>query len=291
MFCLFGRQALGLPPILRPQEAGDKVLLLLGEGVGDLAVIQVQPPLVDQGGHLPHLAGKLHKGRSRPAAQVKDLGHEEAGREIPAVPGEVVAQNLFGGGVSGSVCDRRLDAVKKELRQRALAARNALEKREEKSRQIAAHILESAAYQNTERIFTFVSMGSEVETEEIIRQAWQDGKAVAVPKTEKHREMHFYEIRSLAELSEGRFGVREPKGGAVCVPKEGDLLLVPGLLFDGKKNRLGYGGGYYDTYFAKHKEGKRIGLAFAAQRFAEELPTEETDVPLDAVITENGWEE
>ena len=181
--------------------------------------------------------------------------------------------------------------MKKELRQRALAARNALEKREEKSRQIAAHILESAAYQNTERIFTFVSMGSEVETEEIIRQGWQDGKAVAVPKTEKQREMHFYDIRSLAELCEGRFGVREPKGGAVCVPKEGDLLLVPGLLFDGKKNRLGYGGGYYDTYFAKHKEGKRIGLAFAAQRFAEELPTEETDVPLDAVITENGWEE
>ena len=106
--------------------------------------------------------------------------------------------------------------MKKELRQRALAARNALEKREEKSRQIAAHILESAAYQNTERIFTFVSMGSEVETEEIIRQAWQDGKAVAVPKTEKQREMHFYEIRSLAELSEGRFGVRAPKGGAVC---------------------------------------------------------------------------
>ena len=220
-------------------------------------------------------------GRLCLAASEKSLWQEKAS----------VLANFFGGGVSGSVCDRRLDAVKKELRQRALATRNALEKREEKSRQIAAHILESAAYQNTERIFTFVSMGSEVETEEIIRQAWQDGKAVAVPKTEKHREMHFYEIRSLAELSEGRFGVREPKGGVVCTPKEGDLLLVPGLLFDGKKNRLGYGGGYYDTYFAKHKEGKRIGLAFAAQRFAEELPTEETDVPLDAVITENGWEE
>lgn len=157
--------------------------------------------------------------------------------------------------------------MKKELRQRALATRNALEKREEKSRQIAEHILESAAYQNTERIFTFVSMGSEVETEEIIRQAWQDGKAVAVPKTEKHREMHFYEIRSLAELSEGRFGVREPKGGVVCIPKEGDLLLVPGLLFDGKKNRLGYGGGYYDTYFAKHKEGKRIGACVCGAAF------------------------
>ena len=75
--------------------------------------------------------------------------------------------------------------MKKELRQRALAARNALEKRKEKSRQIAAHILESVAYQNTERIFTFVSMGSEVETEEIIRQAWQDGKAGAVATSEK----------------------------------------------------------------------------------------------------------
>lgn len=181
--------------------------------------------------------------------------------------------------------------MKKELRQKALAARNALENRAEKSRRIAAHILKSVAYQNTERIFTFVNMGSEVETEEIIRQAWQDGKTVAVPKTEKHREMRFYEISSFAELEEGRFGVREPKGGVVCIPKEGDLLLVPGLLFDEKNNRLGYGGGYYDTYFAKHKEGKKIGLAFAAQLSAEELPAEETDVPLDAVVTENGWEE
>lgn len=181
--------------------------------------------------------------------------------------------------------------MKKELRQKALAVRNTLENREEKSRRIAAHILKSVAYRNTERIFTFVSMGSEVETEEIIRQAWQDGKTVAVPKTEKNREMQFYEIHSFAELSEGRFGVREPKGGAVCIPEKGDLLLVPGLLFDEKKNRLGYGGGYYDTYFAKHREGKKIGLAFAAQRSAERLPAEETDVPLDAVVTENGWEE
>lgn len=128
--------------------------------------------------------------------------------------------------------------MKKELRQRALAARNALEKREEKSRQIAAHILESAAYQNTERIFTFVSMGSEVETEEIIRQAWQDGKAVAVPKTEKQREMQFYEIRSLAELSEGRFGVREPKGGAVCVRRREICCWCPAYCLMEKRTVL-----------------------------------------------------
>lgn len=73
-------------------------------------------------------------------------------------------------------------------------------------------------------------MGSEVETEEIIRQAWQDGKAVAVPKTEKQREMQFYEIRSLAELSEGRFGVREPKGGRSLRPEGGRFAACSRLI-------------------------------------------------------------
>lgn len=183
--------------------------------------------------------------------------------------------------------------MKKELRQRALAMRNAMPKAEraEKSRRIAAHIFESAAYQKANRIFTFVSMGSEVETRAIIEQAWQDGKTVAVPKTEKNREMRFYQIASFAALTEGCFGVQEPEGGVVCIPEGGDLILVPGLLFDEKKNRLGYGGGYYDRYFAKYEDGKRIGLAFAAQLYPQKLPAEQTDAMLDAIVTENGWEE
>ena len=67
---------------------------------------------MDQGGDLPHLAGQLHKAGARPAAQVKDLGHEEAGGEIPAVPGEVVAQNLFGGGVGPDEIGRGVVVVK-----------------------------------------------------------------------------------------------------------------------------------------------------------------------------------
>ena len=126
-----------------------------------------------------------------------------------------------------------------------------------------------------------------------MKEVQDEVRAAAMRRFESYAEQRLPDMPLFKQVGMQMvlFGVREPKGGAVCVPKEGDLLLVPGLLFDGKKNRLGYGGGYYDTYFAKHKEGKRIGLAFVAQRFAEELPTEETDVPLDAVITENGWEE
>lgn len=184
--------------------------------------------------------------------------------------------------------------MKQNRRKIALAKRNQIpaEKRAEKSAKIAEHILQSEAYWQAARVFSYVSMGTEVETRELLRQALRDGKIVAVPKTEKNRKMFFLEICSLAELQEGRFGVWEPIGekDAALVPAAGDLFLVPGVLFDRKKNRMGYGGGYYDTYFETYKGYRKIGLAFSEQ-ISEEIPIEETDVPLDDIVTENGWEE
>ncbi len=183
--------------------------------------------------------------------------------------------------------------MKKELRAEALKQRDAipLAEREEKSRQIAAYILRSEAYQYAKRIFTFVSMGSEVETKGIMAQAWKDGKTVAVPKTEKGRVMYFLPIESFGDLKEGRFGVMEPLGGQedAVVPKKGDLFLVPGALFDEKRNRIGYGGGYYDTYFEKYGGYGKIGLAFQFQVGKVPIPAEKTDIPLDNIVTENGW--
>lgn len=183
--------------------------------------------------------------------------------------------------------------MKKALRKEALAKRNGMsaEERAEKSRRITEHILQSEAYKEAKQVFTFVSMGSEVETREIIAQALQDGKTVAVPKTGKDRKMVFLQISAFEDLQEGRFGVMEPMGGEEKIPEKEDLFLVPGAVFDRKKNRIGYGGGYYDTYFEKYKGYRKIGLAFGIQLQNEEIPVEETDIPLDNIITENGWEE
>ncbi len=183
--------------------------------------------------------------------------------------------------------------MKKALRAEALKRRDGmpLAEREEKSRQITSHILQSKAYQSAKSIFTFVSMGSEVETRDIIVQAWQDGKIVAVPKTEKGRVMYFLKIDSFADLKEGHFGVMEPLGEKedAIVPERGDLFLVPGALFDTKRNRIGYGGGYYDTYFENNQGYRKIGLAFQSQMRTAPIPTEKTDIPLDDIVTENGW--
>ena len=87
--------------------------------------------------------------------------------------------------------------MKKKLREEALAKRNSIpaEVRAEKSRLITKYILQSNAYKQAKTVFSFVSMGSEVETREILKQAWQDGKTVAVPKTEKGRKMIFLKKR------------------------------------------------------------------------------------------------
>ena len=183
--------------------------------------------------------------------------------------------------------------MKKKFREEALAKRNSIpsEVRAEKGRQITEHILQSNVYKQAKTVFSFVSMGSEVETREILRQAWKDGKIVAVPKTEKGRKMIFLRIDSFADLKEGRFGVMEPVTGEEVVPETGDLFLVPGALFDRKKNRVGYGGGYYDTYFEKYRGYRKIGIAFSEQITETDIPVAEYDIPLDDIVTENGWEE
>ena len=185
--------------------------------------------------------------------------------------------------------------MKKKLREEALAKRNSIpaEERAEKSRRITEHILQSEVYKNAKRVFSFVSMGSEVETEGILLQAWKDGKIVAVPKTEKGRMMYFLQIKSFGDLKEGRFGVMEPAGKKedAIIPEEGDLFLVPGLLFDRRKNRIGYGGGYYDRYFEKYEGYRKIGLAFSEQISEMDILAAEYDIPLDDIVTENGWEE
>ena len=185
--------------------------------------------------------------------------------------------------------------MKKKLREEALAKRNSIpaEERAEKSQRAAEYILQSIAFQKAKQIFTFVSMGSEIETAKIMEAAWKEGKTVAVPKTEKRRVMYFIPVTSFDDLQKGRFGVMEPNGTMenAIAPKEGDLFLVPGALFDKKKHRIGYGGGYYDTYFEKYKGYRKIGVAFSEQIAEVPLPAEIFDIPLDDIVTENGWEE
>ncbi len=87
-------------------------------------------------------------------------------------------------------------------------------------------------------------------------------------------------------MQPGAFGIMEPIDKQSVDP---DCIITPLLGFDANGHRLGYGKGYYDRYFASEvgRQAQRIGLAFACQQ-VERLPNDAHDIPLHAVITEDG---
>lgn len=183
--------------------------------------------------------------------------------------------------------------MKKELRAEMIRRRDNIETsvRQRYSRQIKQWVIESPEYQNAKRVFCFLSMGAEVDTRPLVQQALAEGKQVAVPVAKGKRLMYFLEISSLYGLKYNTMGIGEPEGSIeqAVLPEKNDLFLTPCVAFDENFTRLGYGGGYYDTFFEKQLPIQKIALAFDEQKTDMLLPMEEHDHRVDAVITQSGW--
>lgn len=182
--------------------------------------------------------------------------------------------------------------MKEKLRKQMLEKRNGISEieRKKKSGDILQRFAESAIYKNAQCIDCYVSVGSEVETWSMLHQAWKDGKKVAVPVTEKNGMMYFMEIECIEQLSLTRLGLWEPKGRKEWehIPCEKDVFLIPGLAFDCRGKRLGYGGGFYDRYLEKYRGFPTIGLGFEVQ-ILENVPWEAYDMDLQYILTEKRW--
>lgn len=178
---------------------------------------------------------------------------------------------------------------KKEIRAKILKMRQALPKEEvrEKSLRIMRRIEETETFKNADNLLAYIDFRGEVATRTLIEKAWELGKKVYVPRV-AGKEMEFYQIHSFEDLEKGAYGILEPKKECpVYEAGEGQttLAILPGSVFDKKKNRVGYGGGFYDRYFEKRKDICRIAAAYEMQ-IVEEIETEEFDLPADYVTTE-----
>ncbi|MFD1363053.1 5-formyltetrahydrofolate cyclo-ligase [Lentibacillus salinarum] len=155
---------------------------------------------------------------------------------------------------------------------------------------LTGHLVSSAVWQQADVIGITVSHGLEWNTEPIIQTAWKEGKTVCVPKCHpENRQMDFYIIHDYDQLETVYYKLREPiPEKTEKVAKQAiDLLVVPGLLFDREGYRVGFGGGYYDRFLTDFVHDK---LALAANcQVVEKLPAEPFDIPVDAIITENGF--
>ena len=116
------------------------------------------------------------------------------------------------------------------------------------------------------------------------------GKSLALPVADQREKgLVFRRVISRHQLHRGAYGIREPGPGCPPVsPRSLDLLVVPGVGFDRRGGRLGYGAGYYDRFLPLLRDDcAKIGLAFACQ-VVPLLPRGGHDVNMDAVVTEDG---
>ncbi|MDO5117086.1 MAG: 5-formyltetrahydrofolate cyclo-ligase [Eggerthellaceae bacterium] len=188
---------------------------------------------------------------------------------------------------------------KKALRKELLASRAALgdDARASIDASIAENVFALQQYKDASIVFAYASFSDEVDTWRIIDRALSDGKTVVLPRVvPKTRLMRWFTVSSRDELSRSAWGIEEPE---IDASKEVDvsalsnenvsLVLVPALAFDAACFRLGYGGGFYDT-FLKDFGGYALGLARHAFLFDELPGIEAHDLPVDGVATELGLE-
>lgn len=162
---------------------------------------------------------------------------------------------------------------------------------------IVNRYLDSDYFTRADIIFAYSSMEDEIPTERIIQIALESGKRVALPKVissvSDGAMMEFLLVDGNTLYDRGVYGIMEPECGERVSPALGTKrieILIPGLCFDLEKNRIGYGGGYYDRYLAQfdRKRFHVTALAYEYQIF-EVIPTDEYDSKVDLVITENRW--
>lgn len=211
--------------------------------------------------------------------------------------------------------DRDVTLDKKAIRKAALAAREALGREERKrgALLLTERILGHQWFYGSEEILCFVSYGSEIDTGEIMTEALRLGKRVYVPKVlpgdnneashhneaSNHNEvshhsealrhrnflrMEFFRIEDMSQLIPAYRGILEPSGDSeryvyTAERAKRTLMLMPGAAFDSFRNRIGYGGGFYDRYLADREELqlRTIAVGFKCQ-MVEEIPTESTDI-------------
>ncbi len=194
--------------------------------------------------------------------------------------------------------------MKKEIRKEIIKNRDLLTSTEirEKSSLIRSKLFNMKEYIESESIFCFLTFGSELETDEIIKDALEKKKKVYVPYINKEEDvMYAVEIENMDDFELNKFGIREPRRERFYfervihnpdpvenprILEASPLVLVPGVAFDRKGFRVGYGKGYYDRFFHTFPVKSKIALAFGLQ-LIDHVPAQEHDQSVDMILTEN----
>lgn len=180
---------------------------------------------------------------------------------------------------------------KVELRKLYLEKRRALTPSEylDLNQKLTANFLNNVDLSEVKTLHTFLSIAknNEPDTSGIIQhvRATHPAIRIAIPKVNDTGELESYFLNTETQLKISAWGIPEPQYGELVNPGSIDLVIVPLLIFDKQKHRVGYGKGFYDRFLTScRKDCKTVGLSFFEP--IEKISDIGThDLALDYVIT------
>ncbi|MFC1809927.1 5-formyltetrahydrofolate cyclo-ligase [Patescibacteria group bacterium] len=177
--------------------------------------------------------------------------------------------------------------TKAEIRKRIKAKRDKLkfEQKKKMDQKICDKLHKSKYWKQARTILIYVSHKNEVDTNHLILM-YINEKHIIVPKTNpKNHTLTLHKINSLDDLEEKNYGILEPKPKTKKIkPDQIDLAIIPGIAFDKKGHRIGFGKAYYDR-LNKNLKCPKLGLAYGFQ-IIDNIPAQSHDIPLDLILTE-----
>lgn len=182
-----------------------------------------------------------------------------------------------------------IQKIKKELRKKMLSKALSLKEnyKNDADRRITQLLLGLPEYKDASNVFCFVGVEHEINTRPFLEKVLTDGKRLAVPLCVGKGIMEARRIFSLDELKKGYYGLYEPDKSSELIPMyEVEFAVIPCLTADHNGNRLGHGGGYYDTLFNKYNNVP--AAIICRELMCGEVPTEPFDHRFSITVTENG---
>ena len=183
-----------------------------------------------------------------------------------------------------------LTTRKRQLRATVRSRRNQQLDQAGQSRLIAEQCLSLREFSQAQSVAIYLATSSEVETQFLIEECWRRRKLVAVPCC-FGKELRLFRLESMLDLAPRTMGILEPRKELHSLEhrwlavSQIDLFLVPGIAFDRRGRRLGYGKGYYDRLLVRARQNSaKVGLAFECQ-LTDEIPVNSQDIAMDIVVT------
>lgn len=176
--------------------------------------------------------------------------------------------------------------LKKELRSNIASLKRAYSSDElrDLSNEVVDLLGQLPRLKSAKTILLYYSLPDEVFTHEFINRISKH-KIVLLPVVTGNNTLELRRYISKEDLKLGAYGIWEPIGELFTAYNTIDLAIIPGVAFDKKGNRLGRGKGYYDRFLPNLKAYK-VGICFPFQYIQNAtIPTEDSDIPMDQVIT------